>query len=343
MFVDSVTVHVLAGRGGDGCIAFRREKCVPRGGPSGGNGGRGGSVVFIASTDVDHLVEFKYRPRIKAPNGAPGEGSKRAGRDGEDIVLPVPVGTIIKDVESNEVLCDLRTTGDRFVAAEGGRGGVGNAAYATPTRRAPRFAKPGLAGEERTLVLELKTIADVGLVGFPNVGKSLLISRVSRARPEVADYPFTTLTPHPGVVELGGYRSFVIADIPGILEGAHKGIGLGHQFLKHIERTTILLLVVDASPFCQLPPREQLIILGKELKKYSLPLSLKPRMVAFNKTDLLDEASREALERAEKYCRRLKMTSFRISALRGDNLKELLETLYARVYEEKHPEESFPL
>ncbi len=219
------------------------------------------------------------------------------------------------------------------------KGGRGNYSFRSATNQTPQNFQPGHKTETKNLHLQLKLIADVGLVGLPNAGKTSLLNLLSNAGAKVANYAFTTLEPNLGVAK-GGY---IIADIPGLIEGASQGKGLGFKFLKHIERTTILLLVVDASPFCQLPPREQLIILGKELKKYSLPLSLKPRMVAFNKTDLLDEASREALERAEKYCRRLKMTSFRISALRGDNLKELLETLYARVYEERHPEEPFPL
>src|SRR6516162_7915408 len=247
MLVDEVIISVKAGNGGNGCLAFRREKYVPRGGPSGGDGGRGGDVILTASQHHNTLLHLRFNPEHKAERGRHGEGSNRKGRDGESVEVPVPVGTIVQDAETGDVLHDFTSAGDHYLAAHGGRGGRGNARFATSTHQAPTEHEPGRPGEEKRLRLELKLLADVGLVGFPNAGKSTLISRISAARPKIADYPFTTLEPNLGVVELPDYRSFVVADIPGLIEGAHEGHGLGIQFLRHIERTRLLVHLVDVS------------------------------------------------------------------------------------------------
>ncbi|MBI5544583.1 MAG: GTPase ObgE, partial [Deltaproteobacteria bacterium] len=246
-FVDEVRIHVKAGDGGKGAGAFRREKFIPRGGPSGGDGGRGGTVFVEADENYTTLLDYRFQPEHKARNGEPGGGSDCNGRDGPDVVLKVPVGTLVKDAQTGETLFDLAQNGVRVVLCQGGKGGLGNMNFATSTRQAPRFAQPGIPGEERDVFLELKLLADVGLLGFPNAGKSTLIARVSRAKPKVADYPFTTLTPHLGVVQYKDHRSFVMADIPGIIEGAHQGAGLGHQFLRHVERCRLLVHLVDCS------------------------------------------------------------------------------------------------
>ena len=289
MFVDAATIEVFAGPGGAGAEAFRRETGVPRGGPSGGDGGHGGSVIMVADPRLTTLSDLRYRRHHKADRGQHGQGSNRTGRSGKDLLIPVPRGTVVIDDETDMPLGELLTTGDTLVVAKGGRGGRGNARFATATRQAPRHWEPGEDGEERTVRLELKLLADVGLVGEPNAGKSTLLARVSRARPKVADYPFTTLTPNLGVVELADFRSFVMADIPGLIEGAHEGKGLGHQFLKHIERTRILviLLPVDGED-----PQKALDTLRSELAQYSAHLAALPFCVAFSKTDLLppDEA-----------------------------------------------------
>ncbi len=246
-FIDYAKIYVKAGDGGRGCISFRREKHVPRGGPNGGDGGRGGNIIFRAAKELNTLLDLRYQREYRAERGEHGKGSNRHGRDGIDMVIPVPVGTLIKDAESGEIIADLDHDGAEVVAAHSGRGGLGNSNFATPTRQAPRYAQPGEPGEEKWLVLELKLLADVGLVGLPNAGKSTLISVISAARPKIADYPFTTLVPNLGVVKMEDLGSFVVADIPGIIEGAHTGTGLGFQFLRHIERTAILLHLVDIS------------------------------------------------------------------------------------------------
>jgi len=341
MFIDSVRVYLKAGKGGNGCIAFRREKYVPRGGPSGGNGGDGGSIYFVSDLNVDHLIHLRYRPIIKAKNGAHGEGSNRHGKRGEDTIIKVPVGTIVKDPETGEILFDFSKPGLKFLAAKGGRGGKGNAAFKTPQRRAPRIKEDGKPGEEKELLLELKTIADVGLVGFPNAGKSTFISKVSKAKPEIADYPFTTLTPHPGVVELENFRTFIIADIPGIIEGASHGAGLGFKFLKHIERTRILLFMIDGAPYNERKPVEQLEVLLKELKNYSDVLYGKQKVIALNKIDLLENESQEIKE-LENFCKKNKFPLFKISAIKKEGIPPLLEFLYKIMKElkDEEPEES---
>ena len=337
MFIDSVRVYLKAGKGGNGCIAFRREKYVPRGGPSGGNGGEGGSIYFVSDLNVDHLIHLRYKPIIKAKNGAHGEGSNRNGRKGEDTIIKVPVGTIVKDPETGEILFDFSEPGLKYLAAKGGKGGRGNAAFKTPRRRAPRIKEDGKPGEEKELLLELKTIADVGLVGFPNAGKSTFITKVSKARPEIAEYPFTTLTPHPGVVELENYRTFIIADIPGIIEGASHGAGLGLKFLKHIERTKILLFMIDGAPYNERKPVEQLKVLLKELKNYSEVLYNKRKIVALNKIDLIKEEN-DDIKEFEKFCKKNNFPLFKISAIKNEGIYPLLEFLYKTTKELKSEE-----
>ncbi len=339
MFIDSVKVFLKAGKGGNGCIAFRREKYVPRGGPSGGNGGNGGSIYFVSDLNVDHLIHLRYKPIIKAKNGTHGEGSNKNGKRGENTIVKVPVGTVVKDPDTGEILFDFSEPGMRYLAAKGGKGGRGNAAFKTPTRRAPRISEEGKPGEEKELLLELKTIADVGLVGFPNTGKSTFISKVSRAKPEIAEYPFTTLTPHPGVVELDGYRTFIIADIPGIIEGAAEGAGLGLRFLKHIERTRVLLFMIDGNPYSKRKPLEQLIVLLKEVKKYSEILFQKPKIIALNKIDLIHEEKDDIKEFVE-YCNKENLQLFKISALKNEGIKPLLERLYSKMKEIKESVEN---
>ncbi len=284
MLIDTATINVKGGNGGNGCVSFRREKYVPRGGPDGGDGGDGGSVVIEARGGRYTLLDFHYRRHYRAGNGRHGSGSNRRGRDGEDIVLPVPVGTVVRDRETGEVLADLDEPGKRVVVAAGGRGGRGNARFATPTDRTPRRAEKGRAGGERVVDLELKLVADVGIVGLPNVGKSTLLSKMSAARPKIGDFPFTTLSPVLGLVRVDVGREFVMADLPGLIEGAHDGRGLGHRFLRHVERTRVLLLLLDAS---EPDVQESYRVLLGELSAYGRGLAEKPRVVALNKTDLL--------------------------------------------------------
>src|SRR5579884_4062855 len=269
MFIDEVRIQVKAGDGGNGCLAFRREKYVPRGGPSGGDGGRGGDVILVASEHYNTLLHFRFNPEHKAERGRHGEGSNRKGRDGASVEVPTPVGTVVYDAQSGEQLHDFTKPGDRFIAAHGGRGGRGNARFATSTHQAPTEHEAGFPGEERRLRLELKLLADVGLVGFPNAGKSTLISRISAARPKIADYPFTTLEPNLGVVNAGDDRSYVVADIPGLIEGAHLGHGLGVQFLRHIERTRVLAHLVDVSETSGRDPVQDFEVVMNELRSFS--------------------------------------------------------------------------
>jgi GTP-binding protein len=329
-FIDYVKIHVKAGDGGDGCVSFRREKYVPRGGPDGGDGGRGGNVILRAESRYNTLIDLRYQKRYRARNGRPGMGKKMHGKDGEDIVIPVPVGTVVRDAGTGEVLADLDREGNEIITAKGGKGGLGNSHFATPVRQAPRFARPGAGGEERDLVVELKLLADVGLVGLPNAGKSTLISVVSEARPKVADYPFTTLVPVLGVVKLEDFRSFVVADIPGLIEGAHKGSGLGFQFLRHVERTKVLLHLVDVSEMTVGDPVENLRMLNRELGLYSPELIEKPQIVAGTKTDV---AVPERLDRLEEYCKTNKSAFFPVSAVSGKGLKELVSKLSEMVRE----------
>lgn len=330
-FVDYVKIHVKAGDGGSGCVSFRREKYVPRGGPDGGDGGRGGHVIFRATEELNTLLDFKYRREYKAEKGQHGMGKKMHGRDGKDLIIPVPVGTLVKDADTGEVLVDLDRDEAEVLVANGGRGGLGNAHFATPTRQTPRFAQPGEKGEERFLILELKLLADVGLIGLPNAGKSTLISVISSAKPKIADYPFTTLTPTLGVVKLSDFRSFVVADIPGLIEGAHKGAGLGFQFLRHVERTSILLHLIDISEGAYGDPVENLKKINKELELYSPRLIGKPQVVVGTKTDIAGNKKR--LNKLAEYCKTNAIDFFPISAVTGEGIKRLLA--YLSVYKSK--------
>jgi GTP-binding protein len=331
LFVDEVDIHVAAGDGGRGCLAFRREKRVPRGGPSGGDGGHGGSVYIVASPHTNTLIHYRFHPEFTAERGEHGQGSNRTGYTGVDLELPVPIGTLVYEKADPDhpprLLVDLAEEGQRVLVARGGRGGLGNAHFATSTNRAPRKVQPGESGEERNLRLELKLLADVGLVGFPNAGKSTLISRISAARPKIAAYPFTTLTPNLGVVGLSNDRSFVVADVPGLIEGAHRGLGLGHQFLRHLERTKILVHLVDISGASGRDPVFDLDTVRRELDLFRPELAAKPQIVAANKIDALDDESRVSglCTRA----RALGLPFFRISAVTGAGLPELLEAAWS--------------
>jgi len=328
MLVDQATIIVVGGNGGNGCVSFRREKYVPRGGPDGGPGGDGGSVYLIADRSVKGLNSFRYQKRHAAERGRHGEGSDRAGRDGEDLTLRVPPGTVVLDEEGRPI-ADLTQPTDRVLVARGGRGGRGNAAFATPTHQAPRHAEEGRPGEEYRITLELKLIADVGLVGFPNAGKSTLIARVSAARPKIADYPFTTLEPHLGVVDLGGFRSFVVADIPGLIEGAHTGTGLGIKFLRHIERTRLLVHLVDVSGTTGRDPVHDLEVINGELGAFSAALAAKPQIVAASKIDALDD--RAPLLALQRHCTDRGVPCVPISAVTGAGVRELLEAAWERL------------
>ncbi|QQS39602.1 MAG: GTPase ObgE [Acidobacteriota bacterium] len=322
MFIDRVKIRVTAGDGGNGVTAFRREKFVARGGPSGGDGGKGGDVWLEASEGYNTLLHLRYNPEHNADRGRHGEGSQKSGRDGADTTVKVPVGTQVFDPESGELLFDFTRDGQRFLAAEGGRGGFGNAHFKSSTNQAPRYHQDGGEGEYRELQLELKLIADVGLVGFPNAGKSTLISVVSAAKPKIADYPFTTLEPNLGVVSVDDYKSFVVADIPGLIEGASEGAGLGDRFLRHVERTKLLLHLVDVSSFSGRDPVEDYETINRELAKYDDDLAARPQVVVATKTDALDDEQRlEALrERAKKDRRRF----FAISSVTRDGVQNLV-------------------
>jgi len=324
-FVDEVKIRVQAGKGGNGCVSFRREKYVPRGGPDGGDGGKGGDVYLEASERKHTLLDFKYRHLFKAFSGTHGSGQNRHGRGGEDLVLEVPVGTLVKDLETGESLTDLVRPGQRWLAAKGGAGGKGNTRFATSGKPVPREAEDGGEGEEREFLLELKLFADVGLVGFPNSGKSTLIAAISAARPKIADYPFTTLVPNLGVVQYGEARPFVVADIPGLIEGAHKGAGLGIRFLRHIERTQILIHLIDVTgiPIHDfLEPYRQI---EHELSSYSEELREKGRIIVLNKVDLVEDP--DQLEKITEAYRRTGHPVFSISALRRQGLLELVRFL----------------
>ncbi len=333
MFVDQVTVTLRAGKGGNGCLSFRREAKVPKGGPDGGRGGDGGSIFFVSDENVSSLAYFRFHPVLKAGKGAHGEGGNRQGRRGTDLRLRVPVGTVVRAPGEKEALHDFLRSGESYRAARGGRGGRGNASFASPTHQTPREWQPGKPGEEKDLILELKLIADVGLVGFPNAGKSTLISKISAARPLIADYPFTTLSPNLGVVDIGEYRSFVVADIPGLIEGAHLGQGLGIRFLRHIERTKILLHLVDVSPYTGRDPARDYEVVRGEIQAFNPELDQRPHFVVANKTDLLgpDVSRLEALRRRAE---RRDAPFFSISALKGEGLRLLVAALARRLGEE---------
>lgn len=325
MFVDQVKVTLLAGNGGNGCLSFRREKGVPRGGPDGGRGGDGGNIILTSCADINSLAYFRFHPRIKAKRGAHGEGSNRQGKRGQDLCLNVPVGTMVRESETDEVLFDFVKEDVRFVAAKGGKGGLGNAAFKSSIHQAPRFRKEGKSGEEKELVLELKLIADVGLVGFPNVGKSTLISKISSAKPAIADYPFTTLSPNLGVVDVDEFNSFVVADIPGLIEGAHLGHGLGIRFLRHIERTKVLVHLIDISPFTDRRPAEDYNNVINELRAFNPALLDRPQVLVANKIDLAED--RAALDEVSAIAGREEIPFFAISAVKSEGLGSLVRSL----------------
>ncbi len=326
-FVDQATIYVKAGDGGAGCVSFRREKFVPKGGPDGGDGGRGGNVVLRADEGLSTLLDFRYRRVFRARRGGHGQGSNRTGRSAPDLVIPVPVGTVVKDAATGEVLADLTQHGQEAVVARGGRGGRGNAHFATPTRRAPRYAEPGEKGEERTLILELRLMADAGLVGKPNAGKSTLLARMSAARPKIADYPFTTLHPNLGVVSLGLGQSFVLADLPGLVEGAHRGVGLGDRFLRHASRTRVLAYVLDAA--LAEDPLQDLEVLRTELAAYDPALAERAQVVALNKVDLPD--GRRRAEALQPVLARQGYHVFLTSGVTGEGVAALARKLWELV------------
>ena len=330
MFVDEVEIRVAAGNGGRGCIAFRREKFVPRGGPSGGDGGNGGSVYFVASPHLNTLVSFRFHPDFKAERGQHGMGSNMHGRNGKHLVIKVPIGTVVYELpeEGGEPVqvADLVEDGKKVRIAAGGRGGRGNARFVSATNRAPRRADPGTPGEIKRLQLQLKLLADVGLVGFPNVGKSTLISRISAAKPKIADYPFTTLTPNLGVVALSDDRSFVVADVPGLIEGAHRGLGLGHQFLRHLERTRLLVHLIDVSGASGRDPVDDFDTIRRELELYRPELAGKPAIAAANKMDVASDA--KLVKRLEKHLEKRGIPLHRISAVTGKGVPALVDAMW---------------
>jgi GTPase len=328
MFVDEVDIQVIAGSGGNGCLSFRREKYVPRGGPDGGDGGAGGSVYIAAIPTKNTLVDFRYHPEFKARRGQHGQGSNRTGHSSADLEITVPIGTLVFETSSGEtkLIADLSEEGQRVLVARGGRGGRGNARFVSSTNRAPRRTEPGEQGEEKQLRLELKLLADAGLIGFPNAGKSTLISRISAARPKIANYPFTTLAPNLGVVSLSADRSFVVADVPGLIKGAHEGHGLGHQFLRHIERTKVLVHLVDVSGASGRDPVEDFDTIQDELVQFDPQVAAKPQLVVANKIDALDDPSR--LDRLQRHVRRQRLPFFQISGVTGEGVGELLEAMW---------------
>lgn len=338
MFVDIAKIYIKAGDGGHGAVSFRREKYEPRGGPDGGDGGNGGNIVFVVDTGKNTLMDFRYRKHFKAQNGQNGQSKKRTGKNGEDLIIPVPPGTIIRDAETGRILADLTKPDDRRIIARGGRGGRGNARFSTSTRQAPRFAENGQKGQELWVTLELKLIADVGLVGFPNVGKSTILSVLTSARPKIDNYPFTTLHPNLGVVETPYGKSFVMADIPGIIEGAHKGVGLGHDFLRHIERTRVLIHVIDASGSEGRDPVDDFYVICKEIEAFNPELAQRPHVVAANKMDI--PSSEENLKRLEKELNPKGIKVFPVSAASNKGFDKLLREV-VKLLEELPPIEPF--
>ena len=333
MFVDEVDIHVKAGAGGGGCLSFRREKFIPRGGPDGGDGGSGGSVFVVATPTKNTLVDFRFHPEFKARPGQHGQGSNCTGHTADDLEIAVPVGTLVFEKDPDgagpRLIADLAVEGQRVLIAKGGRGGRGNARFVSSTNRAPRRTEPGEAGEEKQLRLQLKLIADVGLIGFPNAGKSTLISRISAARPKIADYPFTTLAPNLGVVTLSDDRSFVVADVPGLIKGAHEGHGLGHQFLRHIERTKVLVHLVDVSGASGRDPVEDFTTILDELERFSREVAAKPQIVAANKMDAVDDLER--VKALERHVKKQKLPFLKISGATGDGVDKLLEAAWKEI------------
>jgi len=328
MFIDEANITVKAGGGGHGCIAFRREKFVPKGGPSGGNGGHGGSIYLVADTHENTLLKFRFNHTFRAERGRHGEGSNRHGRSGEDLEIRVPVGTVIYDVETGEILHDFTQANESLLIAKGGRGGHGNAHFASSINRVPYKAQDGAPGEEKTLRLELKLLADVGLVGYPNVGKSTLISRISAARPKIAEYPFTTMEPHLGVVSLDTDRSFVVADIPGLIEGAHLGAGLGVQFLKHIERTRLLLHLIDMSEMSDRDPIDEFHTINSELAEHNADLPRKPKIIVAAK---MDAAIAKKVQKLSRWCAKSNLEFVKISSITGEGLEDLKRAVFSKL------------
>lgn len=327
MFVDIAKIKIAAGKGGDGSVSFHREKYVAAGGPDGGDGGKGGNIVFQVDDNLSTLIDFRYKRKYSADGGIPGSGKKSSGKNGKDLVIRVPRGTLVKDEKSGKILFDL-SKDEPVVVAKGGRGGWGNSHFATPTRQTPKFAKPGLPGEEFDVVLELKLLADVGIIGFPNVGKSTLISVVSQARPKIANYHFTTLVPTLGVVRISENQSFVMTDIPGLIEGAGDGIGLGHEFLRHVERCRLLLHLVDVSGSEGRDPREDFDIINKELKAFNPEIVARPQMVVANKADL---ATEDQISEFQRYVEEKGFKFFAISAATGDGCKDLMYKVWEEI------------
>jgi len=328
MFIDEANITVKAGGGGHGCIAFRREKFVPKGGPSGGNGGHGGSIYLVADTHENTLLKFRFNHTFRAERGRHGEGSNRHGRSGEDLEIRVPVGTVIYDDETGEILHDFTQANESVLIAKGGRGGHGNAHFASSINRVPYKAQDGAPGEEKTLRLELKLLADVGLVGYPNVGKSTLISRISAARPKIAEYPFTTMEPHLGVVSLDTDRSFVVADIPGLIEGAHLGAGLGVQFLKHIERTRLLLHLIDMSAMSDRDPIDEFHTINSELAGHNADLPRKPKIIVAAK---MDAAIARKVQKLSRWCAKSNLEFVKISSITGEGLEDLKRAVFSKL------------
>jgi GTP-binding protein len=325
MFIDQATIFVKAGKGGNGCISFRREKYIPKGGPDGGNGGNGGNVIIRANKQLTTLLDYRYKRHYHAESGVNGKGANKTGKSGVDTILQVPVGTLVKDADTHKTLTDLVEHEDEIIVCKGGKGGKGNSEFATSTNQAPRTAEPGKPGEERTIELELKLLADVGLVGFPNAGKSTLISRISAAKPKIADYPFTTLVPNLGIVKVGEFKSFVVADMPGLIEGAHRGKGLGIQFLKHIERTRVLVYLIECTADNL---KEQYRTLVNELKSFNEAMLKKPQLIAITKLDLADAI---LLKKLKKLSFRRGVPVFLISAVTGEGIKELVDAMWKKL------------
>ncbi len=332
MFIDSAKIAIKSGDGGNGCVSFRREKYVPKGGPNGGDGGKGGDVIFVADNSLATLIDFRYKRIYKAQNGKHGMGGDKTGKNGEDIIIRVPCGSIIKDANSHEVLADLTAAGDTYIAAKGGKGGRGNNWFATSTNQTPREAEPGRPGKEYDIEIELKLLADVGLVGLPNAGKSTLISKISAAKPKIADYPFTTLQPNLGIVRYKDYQSFVVADIPGLIEGAHTGKGLGIRFLKHIERTKLLVFLIDATQMeYKKKKTEDYDILINELKSYEENLVKKPRIICLTKIDALTPEQVKELGKIKFNKGKQKYPVLKISSVSGENIQKLIDEIWIQL------------
>ena len=333
MFVDEVDILVRGGNGGRGCLSFHREKFVPKGGPDGGDGGRGGHVILRVDSQISTLIDLRYQSQYRAQRGENGRHKNQHGKDGDDLIVNVPPGTLVKDAETGEILADMAASDAQFIAAAGGQGGRGNARFKSATNQAPRYVQPGIEGEERSLHLELKLLADVGIIGLPNVGKSTLISRISAARPKIADYPFTTLIPNLGVVRTSNFRSFVVVDIPGLIEGASLGAGLGFQFLRHIERTRMFVHVIDLSSLTGREPLQDFQTINAELEQYEPTLLQRPQIVAANKLDVLDDDTRLSTLRA--FCEQEGMACYPISAVTGEGVPELMQGVTRMIFPEE--------